>query len=124
MGATGIDHRSAHGVVGRLVGALEENGRSLAGATLSDVGNALRAAGLPTDGVTDELIAAALDPAACAAARTDVGGAAPEEVTAMASVLAESVGEHHRRIEAARAHREAALCRLHAEAEAFVGDAK
>jgi argininosuccinate lyase len=124
MGATGIDYRSAHGVVGRLVGALEENGRSLAGATLSDVGNALRAAGLPTDGVTDELIAAALDLAACAAARTDVGGAAPEEVTAMASVLAEAVGEHRRRIEAARAHREAALCRLHAEAEAFVGDAK
>src|SRR5580704_14137118 len=124
MGATGIDYRSAHGVVGRLVGTLEENGRSLAGATLSDVGNALRAAGLPTDGVTDELIAAALDLAACAAARTDVGGAAPEEVTAMASVLAEAVGEHRRRIEAARAHREAALCRLHAEAEAFVGDAK
>jgi argininosuccinate lyase len=119
MGATGIDYRSAHGVVGRLVGALEENGRSLAGATLSDVGNALRAAGLPTDGVTDELIAAALDLAACAAARTDVGGAAPEEVTAMASVLAEAVGEHRRRIEAARAHREAALCRLHAEAEAL-----
>jgi choline dehydrogenase len=51
----------------RLVGTLVENGRSLAGATLSDVGNALRAAGLPTDGVTDELVAAALDPATCVA---------------------------------------------------------
>ena len=124
MGATGIDYRSTHGVVGRLVGTLEENGRSLAEATMSDVGNALRAAGLPTDGVTDGLVAAALDLTACVAVRTDVGGAAPEEVTAMASVLAEAVGERRHGFEAARARRESALRRLHAEAETFVGDAK
>ena len=123
MAATGIDYRSAHGVVGRLVGVLEENGRSLAEATAKDLDNALRCAGLPSDGVTDGLIAAALDPAACVAARIDVGGASPEEVTAMAAALAEAIGEHRRGIELARARREAALRRLHAEAEAFAGDA-
>lgn len=124
MGATGIDYRSAHGVVGRLVGTLEANGRSLAKATTSDVGNALRAAGLRTDGVTDGLVAAALDPAVCVAARTDVGGAAPEEVTAMASALTDAVGERRHGFEVARARREIALRRLHAEAETFAGDAK
>jgi hypothetical protein len=91
---------------------------------MSDVGDALRAAGLPTDGVTDGLIAAALDLTACVAVRTDVGGAAPEEVTAMASVLAEAVGERRHGFKAARARRESALHRLHAEAETFVRDAK
>jgi argininosuccinate lyase len=124
MGATGIDYRSAHGVVGRLVGTLEASGRSLAKATKSDVGNALRAAGLRTDGVTDGLVAAALDLTACIEVRTDVGGAAPEEVTAMASALTDAVGERRHGFEAARARREIALRRLHAEAETFAGDAK
>jgi argininosuccinate lyase len=124
MGATGIDYRSAHGVVGSLVGTLEANGRSLAKATKSDVDNALRAAGLRTDGVTDGLVAAALDLTACIEVRTDVGGAAPEEVTAMASALTDAVGERRHGFEAARARREIALRRLHAEAETFAGDAK
>jgi argininosuccinate lyase len=124
MGATGIDYRSTRGVVGRLVGTLEENGRTLAEATLRDVGNALRAAGLPTDGVTDGLVAAALDLTACVEVRTDVGGAAPEEVTAMASALTDAVGERRHGFEVARARREIALRRLHAEAETFAGDAK
>ncbi len=34
----------------------------------------------PPTGVTEQLLASALDPAACVASRTDVGGAAPEEV--------------------------------------------
>lgn len=124
MAATGVDYGSAHGVVGRLVGALEENGRSLAEATASDLANALRAAGLPFSGVTDGLVAAALDPSACVASRIDVGGAAPEEVTAMAAALADSVVEHRRGIEAARERREAAFRHLCAEAESFVGDAR
>ena len=119
MLATGIDYRAAHGVVGRLVGALEASGRSLAEATATDVSNGLRAAGMPTDGVTDGLVAAALDPASCIAVRADVGGAAPEEVTAMASALTNAVTHHRHRIEAARTQREAALRRLHADAEAF-----
>ena len=42
----------------------------------------------------------------------------------MASALAEAVGERRRTFEATRARREAALRRLHAEAETFVGDAR
>ena len=122
MLATGIDYRAAHGVVGRLVRALEESERSLAEVTVRDVSDGLRSAGLSAEGVTDELIAAALDLGMCISARADAGGAAPEEVTAMSSALADAIGEHRRGFEVRRAHREAALRRLHAEAESFAGD--
>ena len=65
-----------------------------------------------------------LDLTACVEVRTDVGGAAPEEVTAMASALTDAVGERRHGFEVARARREIALRRLHAEAETFAGDAK
>lgn len=118
-----IDYRSAHKVVGRIVRVLEEHGRSLATASVADVGNALRSAGLSADGVTDELVATALDPATCIAARADVGGAAPEEVTAMASSLADAVRERRQGFEAWRARREAAFRSLHADVRTFVGGA-
>ena len=84
MAATGADYRAAHGVVGGLIRALEDNGRSLAEASVDDLCAALRDAGLPSISVTGQLLASALDPVACVASRTDVGGAAPEEVEAMA----------------------------------------
>ena len=87
MATTGADYRAAHGVVGGPIRALEENGRSLADASVGDLGDALRGAGLPSAGVTEQLLASALDLAACVASRTDVGGAAPEEVEAMAEAL-------------------------------------
>ena len=124
MAATGAYYRAAHGVVGRLVRALEENGRSLAEATVDDLCGAFQEAGLPSIGVTEKLLASALDPAACVAARTDVGGAAPEEVEAMAETLTAAAAERRRGIEAAHAHRKAALDRLHAEAESFARDAR
>lgn len=124
MLANGIDYRSAHGVVGCLIGMLEEKGRSLADATVSNVCEALRKAGLPSNGVTDGLLAAALDPATCISARADVGGAAPEEVAAMASALEAAVSERRRGFEASRERREAALHLLYAEAKAFAEDAK
>jgi argininosuccinate lyase len=77
---------------------------------------------LPSACVTEGLIASALNPSACVAARTDVGGAAPEEVTAMADALVAAIGEHRNRVEVAQAHREAALRRLLAEAEKFLKD--
>ena len=124
MAATGADYRAAHGVVGGLIRALEENGRSLAEANVGDLGDALRDAGLPSVGVTEQLLASALDPAACIASRTDVGGAAPEEVEAMAEALIAAAAERRREIEAARTRRKAALDRLHAEAESFARDAR
>lgn len=122
MAAAGIDYRAAHGVVGGLVQALEENGRTLAKATADDLRTALHTANLPSACVTEGLIASALNPSACVAARTDVGGAAPEEVTAMADALVAAIGEHRNRVEDAQAHREAALRRLLAEAEKFLKD--
>jgi argininosuccinate lyase len=121
--AAGIDYRTAYKIVGRLAGAFEEKGRNLAAANASDVTHALKSAGLPIEGVTGELVAAALDPAACISARNDIGGAAPAEVAAMASELNAVADARRRKFEAARACREAALCRLLADAKAFAGAA-
>jgi argininosuccinate lyase len=121
MTTTGIDYRSAHKVVGRVVRALEESGRSFATANARDVGAALTSAGLPVDRVTDELIATALDPTTCISARTDVGGAAPEEVSAMASHLTEAIRQSRQCLEALHLHRKAAFQNLRAESTRFVG---
>ena len=124
MAATGADCRAAHGVVGGLIRALEENGRSLAEASVRDLGDALRDAVLPSAGATELLLASALDPATCVCSRTDVGGAAPEEVEAMTEALTTAAAERRREIEAARTSRKAALDRLCAEAESFARDAR
>lgn len=124
MTATGIDFRSAHRIVGRLVTALERDGHTLADASAEDVRNELKSAGHAPDGVTDQLIAVALDPAVAVSARTDVGGAASDEVTAMASSLADAIAERRRCFEARRTHREAAFKSLYAEAKAFAGISK
>lgn len=121
MRAAGIDYRSAHRIVGRIVSVLEEEGRGLATTSPTDIGRALRWAGVSADGITDEFVGAALDLRACISARRDVGGAAVEEVTAMASSLANEIAEHRCRFEALRAGRSTALDRLHAEARAFAG---
>jgi argininosuccinate lyase len=119
MSSTGIDYRAAHKFVGRLVRALEEEGQCLREASASDVTSALKSAGLPADGVTEGLIAAALDPATCVSARKDIGCAAPEEVAAMASELNDMLSGRRRSFDSARARRETALGRLLAEAKAF-----
>jgi argininosuccinate lyase len=124
MMATGIDYRTAHGVLGQLLTAFEARGLSLAQATAKDVGNALHKAGVSPKAVTGELVAAALDLETCISARADVGGAAPEELTAMASGLNDAVCSHRQGFEALRARRESALCRLADEARAFAGEAK
>jgi argininosuccinate lyase len=123
MIATGIDYRGAHKIVGHLIGALEEKGRCLAEVGTEDVRIALLSAGLSPDGITDELVAAALDPATCVWARRDIGCAAPEEVAAMASELNASVSDRRRRFEAARTHRRAAFIGLLAEAKTLAGAA-
>jgi argininosuccinate lyase len=123
MIATGVDYRTAHKIVGRLVKALEDKGRCLAKVSMDDVRIAFRSAGLSPDGVTDELLAAALDPATCISARKDIGCAAPEEVAAMASELNAAMSDRRRRFEATRKRREAALGRLFAETKAFAGAA-
>jgi argininosuccinate lyase len=121
MLATGIDYRTAHKAVGRLVRTLEEKGRCLAEVSAEDVRIACISTGLSPDGITDELVTAALDLATCIAARKDVGCAAPEEVAAMASELNALVRDRRRSFDSARARREAALSRLLAEANTLAG---
>jgi argininosuccinate lyase len=117
--AVEIDYRAAHGVVGRLVRALEEEGRSLADASLDDLCDAVCNAGFSVDHVSRELLTAALDPAMCVASRQDVGGCAPEEVESMAEALSAAAREHRRLLHLARARREVALRRLEDEADSF-----
>ncbi len=121
VSAIEIDYRAAHKIVGCLVKTLEEKGRCLAKASAGDVRIAFRSAGLSSDGVTDELVAAALDLRTSILARKDVGCAAPEEVAAMARELNAAASDWHRNFESARARREAALGRLYSEAQAFTG---
>jgi argininosuccinate lyase len=123
MVATGIDYRAAHKAVGRLVRTLEEKGRCLAEVGSQEVRTAFLSAGLSPDGITDELVAAALDLASCIAARKDVGCAAPVEVAAMGFELNAAVADRRRSFDSCSARREAALRRLLAEAKTLAGAA-
>lgn len=123
MVATGIDYRAAHKAVGRLVRALEEQGRCLAEVGLQDVRTAFLSASLSPDGITDEIVDGALDLSTCISARKDIGCAAHEEVAAMASELTALASDRRRTFISSRARREAALRRLLAETKIFVGAA-
>ncbi|HET6375072.1 MAG TPA: lyase family protein [Methylocella sp.] len=119
MAAAGIDYRAAHKAAGGLARSLEEKGRCLADVSASEVSEALKSAGLPAKGITEDLVAAALDPALCVSARKDTGCAAPGEVAAMASELNALVSERRSRFESRRMRREEALRSLLAEAKTF-----
>jgi argininosuccinate lyase len=119
MDATGVDFRAAHGVVGRLMRALDNEGRNLGDVSLVGLCAALQDAGVACTGVTEQLLASALDPAVCVASRTDVGGAAPEEVAAMAQELTAAATERRCEIDLARERRKTALDRLRSEAESY-----
>ena len=119
MAATGADHPRAQGVVGRLLRTLEETGRNLSQATLDDLRDALRGAGLPLENVNEELLRSALDPRRCVEARSDIGCAAPAEVEAMAEALSEAAKAFRQTFAAKRARRAASLQQLRAEAETY-----
>ena len=61
---------------------------------------------------------------AVASVESDVGGAAPAELAAMASALDDAVSSHRHGFEILHARREVALRRLDDEARAFAGEAK
>src|SRR5207237_9403039 len=107
IAAVRIDYRLGRGVAGLFITAMEECGLTLAQVTATDVGKALREVGASPEGVTDELVAAALDLGTCISARTDVGGAAPAELTAMASALDDALSSQRQGFDALRARRAA-----------------
>lgn len=80
---TGLDFRSAHRVVGRLVREAVQTNRAMQNLTTADLDAAAQAMlGRPLH-LPEQAFARALDPAAAVAARKDAGGAAPEPLTAM-----------------------------------------
>ncbi|ABS70266.1 Argininosuccinate lyase (plasmid) [Xanthobacter versatilis] len=113
-----LDFRTAHGVVGRLIGRLESEGRVLASLTEAELQVACRNAGAKRP-LPDGLLRSALDPACCLRARGDVGGAAPREVVRQIGELACAFRQHEERLRAAERHYTVAEQRLIAEALAF-----
>ena len=78
-----IDYRTAHTIVGRSVRRLSDEGLPPSALT----GELLRTIGMEIAGgrvhIPDEAVEAALDPAACLAARTQIGSATPDQIDAM-----------------------------------------
>jgi argininosuccinate lyase len=83
IAATGLDYRSTHRIVGRVVRIAEERGLTPATVTPALIDEAARAVvGRPL-AIRADTLAAALDPRAAVDARRGVGGASPEAVGAM-----------------------------------------
>jgi argininosuccinate lyase len=114
----GLDFRNVHGVVARLIGRMEAEGRALASLTNAELQKACREAGAERP-LPDGLLRSALDPASCLQARGDVGGAAPREVVRQIGELANAFRQHEERLRAAERHYTVAEQRLMAEALAF-----
>ncbi|HEY4346515.1 MAG TPA: lyase family protein [Gaiellaceae bacterium] len=97
LALTGVlDYRSAHKVVGRAVRDLVEAGDAPSELTPARLSAAAEAAiGEPVS-LDDATLRAALDPAACAEARKQVGSSSRAAMTAMLAGLDEELAEHDR----------------------------
>ena len=113
----GIDYRTAHHIVGRAVRDLVEAGLSPDALTPERLSAAAESATGRPVAISAEALAAALDPAACVAARLQTGSAAPAEV---ASMIAECRG----RVAAARAVSAEARARATGAEDALRGRAR
>jgi argininosuccinate lyase len=120
----GVDFRSAHGLVARLIGRLEAQGRTLASLTLDELQAACREHDRALPPVPGDLLKGALDPHACLRARHDVGGAAPEETERQIRELIHAFLRHEERLEAAHLRCAAAETDLLAEARALAEGTK
>lgn len=80
---TGLDFRSAHRVVGRLVREAVQAKRSMCDLTLTDLNTAAQAMLGHSLTLSEQAFIDALNPATAIAARRDAGCAAPEPVNAM-----------------------------------------
>ncbi|HKI90819.1 MAG TPA: hypothetical protein VJ986_00840, partial [Gaiellaceae bacterium] len=103
-----LDYRSAHKVVGRAVRDLVEAGEPPSELTPARLAAASEAAiGRPVS-LDDAALKAALDPAACAAARKQAGSSSEAAMDAMLDGIEVSLAEHDRWSAAARERQEAA----------------
>jgi argininosuccinate lyase len=107
-----LDYRSAHKVVGRAVRDLVDAGDPPSGLTserLREAAEATVGAPVRIDAAT---LAAALDPAACAAARKQVGSSSAAAMDAMLAGLDDALAAHRRWDDDARAAEAAAEATL------------
>ena len=89
-----VDYRSAHKVVGRAVRDLIETGASPSELTPARLADAAEAAiGRPVE-IDEATLRAALDPAACAEARLQIGSSSVAAMDAMLDGIAESLAVH------------------------------
>src|SRR4051812_43096070 len=113
-----LDYRSAHKVVGRAVRDLVETGDPPSALTPARLSAAAEAAlGQPL-AIDDATLAAALDPAECAAARKQAGSSSAAAMAAMLEEIDASLAERERWSAAARARQDAAEADLLARARA------
>jgi argininosuccinate lyase len=116
----GLDYRSAHQVVGRAVRDLVEAGEppsALTPARLSGAAEATIGAPVELDGAT---LRAALDPAACAAARLQIGSSSQAAIDSMLAGLDSTLGANESWSEAARERETSAEAALLARARELV----
>src|SRR3954451_12365146 len=116
-----LDYRSAHKVVGRAVRDLVETGDPPSALTPARLSAAAEAAlGQPL-AIDDATLAAALDPAECAAARKQAGSSSAAAMAGMLVEIDATLAEHERWSAAARARQDAAEADLLARARALAG---
>lgn len=115
MTARGLDYRTAHQIVGRLVRTTLENGiasTDITGAMLDEAASAVTGSPLH---LTPDQLASALDPAGIVASRRGLGGASPESLDSMFTECREHLAREGEWIASTRAQlaaSEAALLSL------------
>src|SRR5713101_453596 len=80
---TGLDFRTAHRIVGRLVREATQTNRTMRDLTIADLDAAAQVILNRPLHLSEATFTQALDPAAAVAARQGIGGAAPEPLSAM-----------------------------------------
>ncbi len=98
----GVDYRSAHTIVGRAVRELVDAGEPPSALTASRLAEASVATTGKQVEIDEAALRDALDPAACAAARRQVGSSSEAAVEEMLDGLRAALGEHERWSRSAR----------------------
>ena len=115
---TSLDYRSAHHVIGRVVRDQVEHGGEIDAARIAAAANEVAGAEIVVD---EAELAAALDPAACAALRPQTGSSDADQVRAMCDDVAARSAEVRRWAEEAIAADAKAAEALRAQARELAG---
>ncbi len=119
---TGLDFRTAHRIVGRLVREATQEKRQMRDLTTADLDAAAQAMIQRPLHLSQEAFAQALNPATAVAARQGIGGAAPEPLAAMFDACRATLAAHNAWREEAAARIAAAEENLLRGAQELTGD--